>query len=129
MDTGPDVVERLTKLHDIGIKLAIDDFGTGYSSLSYLKKFPVHKLKIDRAFIKDVTTDKDDATIARSIIHLGQAMNLEIIAEGVETEEQLNFLREEGCEQVQGFLFAKPMTGTALIEWLPLQQAKTMRAG
>ena len=100
MDTGPEVIDRLTKLHDMGIKLAIDDFGTGYSSLSYLKKFPVHKLKIDRAFIKDVTTDKDDATIARTIIHLGQAMNLEIIAEGVETEAQLAFLRDEGCQQV-----------------------------
>ena len=122
MDTGPEVIDRLTKLHDMGIKLAIDDFGTGYSSLSYLKKFPVHKLKIDRAFIKDVTTDKDDATIARTIIHLGQAMNLEIIAEGVETEAQLAFLRDEGCQQVQGFLFAKPMPSDALIEWLPKHQ-------
>lgn len=121
METGPEVVERLNKLYDLGIKLAIDDFGTGYSSLSYLKKFPVHKLKIDRTFIKEVTTDRDDATIARSIIHLGQAMNLEIIAEGVETEEQLEFLRAEGCQQVQGFLFAKPMSGDALLEWLPQQ--------
>ncbi len=119
MDTSSDAIERLTKLDAMGIKLAIDDFGTGYSSLSYLKKFPVHKLKIDRAFIMDVTTDKDDATIARTIIHLGQAMNLEIIAEGVETEDQLDFLRKEGCEQVQGFLFAKPMPSDALIEWLP----------
>lgn len=122
METGPEVIERLTKLHDLGIKLAIDDFGTGYSSLSYLKKFPVHKLKIDRTFIKEITTDRDDAIIARSIIHLGQAMNLEIIAEGVETEEQLEFLRTEGCQQVQGFLFAKPMSGDALLEWLPRQQ-------
>jgi len=129
MDTGPSVVERLTRLYDIGVKLAIDDFGTGYSSLSYLKKFPVHKLKIDQAFIKDVTTDKDDATIARSIIHLGQAMNLEIIAEGVETEEQLEFLRKEGCQQVQGFLFARPMSSEALIAWLPEQQAVMMQAG
>ena len=124
METGPDAIERLTKLHDMVIKLAIDDFGTGYSSLSYLKKFPVHKLIIDRLFIKDITTDKDDATIARSIIHLGQAMNLEVIAEGVETEEQLNFLRKEGCDQVQGFFFAKPMTNEALIEWLPQRQVK-----
>jgi len=129
MDTGPDVIDRLTRLYGMGIKLAIDDFGTGYSSLSYLKKFPVHKLKIDREFIKDVTTDKDDATIARSIIHLGQAMNLEVIAEGVETDEQLNFLRQEGCQQVQGFLFAKPMSSSALVEWLPLQQTKMMQAG
>jgi diguanylate cyclase (GGDEF)-like protein len=122
MDTGPDVIERLTKLHNMGIKLAIDDFGTGYSSLSYLKKFPVHKLKIDRVFIKDVIIDKDDATIARSIIHLGQAMNLDVIAEGVETEAQLDFLRKEGCQQVQGFLFAKPMSNDALINWLPRQK-------
>ncbi len=126
MEFGPEVTNKLTKLYKMGIKLAIDDFGTGYSSLSYLKKFPVHKLKIDRAFIKDVTSDKDDAIIARSIIQLGQAMNLEIIAEGVETEEQLDFLRQEGCQQVQGFLFAKPMASKDLIEWLPLQQSKMM---
>ncbi len=129
MDTGPGATKRLIKLHDMGIRLAIDDFGTGYSSLSYLEKFPVHKLKIDRVFIKDITTDKDDATIARSIIQLGQAMNLEIIAEGVETEAQLEFLRKEGCDQVQGFLFAKPMTNKALIEWLPEYQAKTKHIG
>lgn len=122
MDSGPDVIERLTRLHDMGIKLAIDDFGTGYSSLSYLKKFPVHKLKIDRAFIKNVTTDKDDASIARTIIQLGKAMNLDIIAEGVETREQLDFLREEGCQQVQGFLFANPMASDILSSWLPQQQ-------
>ncbi|MCF6177936.1 MAG: EAL domain-containing protein [Geopsychrobacter sp.] len=127
METGPEVVELLTQLNNIGIKLAIDDFGTGYSSLSYLKKFPVHKLKIDRAFIKDVTIDKDDAIIARSIIQLGQAMNLEIIAEGVETEEQLAFLRNEGCEQVQGFLFAKPMSSRGLIDWFPKQQGCIMQ--
>jgi len=129
MGSGPDVIERLTKLCDMGVKLAIDDFGTGYSSLSYLKKFPVHKLKIDRTFIMDVTTDKDDATITRSIIRLGQAMNLEIIAEGVETQDQLNFLREEGCQQVQGFFFARPMSGDALIEWLPHQQFTMVQAG
>lgn len=128
METGPEVVERLKQLHDIGIKLAIDDFGTGYSSLSYLKKFPVHKLKIDRAFVTDVTHNKDDASIARSIIHLGQAMNLEIIAEGVETEEQLKFLQNEGCQQVQGFLFAKPMTADALVEWLPCRQLTNLQA-
>ncbi len=127
MDTSSDAIERLTKLYDMGIKLVIDDFGTGYSSLSYLKKFPVHKLKIDRAFIVDVTTDKDDATIARTIIHLGQAMNLEIIAEGVETEAQLEFLRKEGCEQIQGFLFAKPMPSNALVEWLPKHLSSMMQ--
>ncbi len=128
METGPEVIDRLTWLHEMGIKLAIDDFGTGYSSLSYLKKFPVHKLKIDQTFIKDVTTDPDDASITRSIIHLGQAMNLEVIAEGVETEGQLEFLRQEGCQQVQGFLFAKPMNAEALINWMA-QQGQKMPAG
>jgi diguanylate cyclase (GGDEF)-like protein len=122
MESGTDVTERLIRLHDIGIKLVIDDFGTGYSSLSYLKKFPVHKLKIDRAFIQDIMTDRDDAIIARSIIQLGQAMNLEIIAEGVETQDQLDFLRREGCQQAQGYLFARPMSSAALIDWIPAQQ-------
>ncbi len=128
METGPEVIARLKALHDLGIKLAIDDFGTGYSSLSYLKKFPVHKLKIDQTFVQDVTENHDDAIIARSIIHLGQAMNLEIIAEGVETEGQLEFLRNEGCQQVQGFLFAKPMTSEALVDWLPQQQVVAQSA-
>ena len=90
----------------------MDDFGTGYSSLAYLKRFPLDALKIDRAFISNVTTDSGDATIALAIINLAHSLKLTVVAEGVETEEQLNFLREHVCDEMQGYYFAKPMSAT-----------------
>ncbi|PLX84987.1 MAG: hypothetical protein C0617_05915 [Desulfuromonas sp.] len=102
-------IMTLTDLKVRGIHLAIDDFETGYSSLSYLKKFPISHLKIDRSFVRDITTDENDAAIAASVIALAQSMNLEVIAEGVETEDQARYLREKGCGQVQGFLFGRPL--------------------
>jgi diguanylate cyclase (GGDEF)-like protein len=96
----------LAELKARGIRIALDDFGTGYSSLAYLKKFPLDSLKIDRSFVKDITRDADDASIAAAIIGLGRNLRLEVIAEGVETEEQLRAL--EGCHGVQGYLFGKP---------------------
>jgi EAL domain-containing protein (putative c-di-GMP-specific phosphodiesterase class I) len=99
----------IRELADLGVSLAIDDFGTGYSSLSYLKNFPVSTLKIDRSFIAGITTDPDDSAITTAIIALARAMELEVVAEGVETEAQADFLRDKGCHRIQGYLVGRPM--------------------
>ncbi len=102
-------IDALRQLRDMGIKLAIDDFGTGYSSLSYLKKLPIHRLKIDRSFVQDLADDNDDVAIVKAIVSLGHSLQLEIIAEGVETPYQENFLRQLGCEMGQGYLYSQPL--------------------
>ncbi|MDH5217864.1 MAG: EAL domain-containing protein, partial [Gammaproteobacteria bacterium] len=112
----------LKQLHDIGVHLSIDDFGTGYSSLSYLKRFPLNTLKIDQSFVKDINADADSATIAEAIIGLGKNLGLNVIAEGVEKEEQVFFLRNRGCDLVQGFLISHPMSSDKVIPWLKLNR-------
>ncbi|OIP76343.1 MAG: GGDEF domain-containing response regulator [Oscillatoriales cyanobacterium CG2_30_44_21] len=109
MQNAEFTVNVLTQLQSMGVKVAIDDFGTGYSSLSYLKHFPVNTLKIDRCFIQDVTSDRHDATISLAIIDLAHSLSLEVVAEGVETFEQVEFLRAHGCDQVQGYFFSPPL--------------------
>jgi len=109
MQNAEYAVKMLQDLKDMGIHLSIDDFGTGYSSLSYLKRFPINKLKIDKSFISEMCIDKDNAAIASTVIVLGQSLKLGVIAEGVETQEQLDFLKNHSCEEMQGFLFGKPM--------------------
>lgn len=111
------VTQVVSHLHDIGLRIAIDDFGTGYSSLLYLKRFPVDALKIDISFIDGVTSSDEDAAITRAIIALTQSLGIRSVAEGVETEDQMNFLRTHGCHEAQGFLVAHPMPGDALITW------------
>jgi EAL domain-containing protein (putative c-di-GMP-specific phosphodiesterase class I) len=106
----------LQALKEFGFALAVDDFGTGYCSLSYLKRFPLDTLKVDRAFVSDLTVDADDAAIVRAIIGLGHNLDLTIVAEGVETREQLQFLRAEGCDLVQGFLMSKAVPAAAFFD-------------
>jgi diguanylate cyclase (GGDEF)-like protein/PAS domain S-box-containing protein len=108
--TNADVVfSVLQELNEMGLSLAIDDFGTGYSSLSYLKQFRVNKLKIDRSFIRDIAEHSDDAAITTAIISMAKSLNLKVIAEGVETEEQMSFLRVHQCDEIQGYYFSKPL--------------------
>jgi EAL domain-containing protein (putative c-di-GMP-specific phosphodiesterase class I) len=98
----------LKRLKEMGIRISIDDFGTGYSSLSYLKRFPIDTVKIDQDFVRDLTTG--DAAIITAVISMARALNLRVIAEGVETQEQLDFLRRENCAEMQGFLYSEPLS-------------------
>jgi diguanylate cyclase (GGDEF)-like protein len=109
MDDINHTIETLQQLHALGVELAIDDFGTGYSSLSYLRQFPIDRLKIDQSFIRNALNNNDDAAIARTIVRLGHSLNLKVIAEGVETKEHEAFLREEKCDEVQGFRYSRPI--------------------
>ena len=103
------IIKHLDHLHNIGIKIALDDFGTGFSSLSYLKKFPIDIIKIDRSFIKDITTDESDSLITKAVIKLGEALGLSVLAEGVDSEQILSLLKQWHCEEYQGFLINQPV--------------------
>jgi EAL domain-containing protein (putative c-di-GMP-specific phosphodiesterase class I) len=111
-------IEKLHELKLMGIRVAVDDFGTGYSSLNYLKRFPIDTLKIDKTFVADVCKDPHDTAIVRAIITLGHALDLTVIAEGVETQEQLKYLSSLGCDVVQGFLFSKSLPAPVFEELL-----------
>ena len=116
---NPDEASRtLEYLGTLGIRLALDDFGTGYSSLAYLKRFPLDSLKIDRSFVQGIGTDVDDATITRAVISIAHSLDLRVVAEGVEDETQLAVLRQYGCDEIQGFLFAQPMPAAECGRWL-----------
>jgi diguanylate cyclase (GGDEF)-like protein/PAS domain S-box-containing protein len=118
---GLDSLTTLNAIHDLGVALHVDDFGTGYSSLAYLKTLPVDALKIDRAFVDGLGTDVDDLAIVTAVIALARALSLGLVAEGVETEDQLSGLRELHCEHAQGYLFARPMPYDELVAWLATQ--------
>ena len=117
MDHGASkVVNRFTlkELQGLGVQLSIDDFGTGYSSLNALKTFPVARLKIDKSFINNLATNHSDKAVAGAVISLGQKLNLRVIAEGVETAEQVEFLRANNCDEIQGYYFSKPVASEAI---------------
>lgn len=118
------VLKSVQRLKELGIKLSIDDFGTGYSSLSYLKRFAVDKLKIDRSFIKDICKDQEDAIIVKTIIQMAKSLNLKTVAEGVETKEVLEIIKSHGCDEVQGFYFAKPMCAEDFVHYFSQRESK-----
>jgi EAL domain-containing protein (putative c-di-GMP-specific phosphodiesterase class I) len=111
-------IEVLDTIQSRGIRLAIDDFGTGYSSMSLMKQFPIDTIKIDRSFVRDLPDDTEDRAIAQAIISMGKALGMTIVAEGVETVEQREFLRSHGCDEMQGYLFSRPVAPEQLAELL-----------
>jgi EAL domain-containing protein (putative c-di-GMP-specific phosphodiesterase class I) len=114
MHDAPQLVAMLDELKRLGVQIAVDDFGTGYSSLSYLKRFPVDRLKVDRSFVEDIAADADDAAIVHAIIALGHNLGMRVVAEGVESEGQLCFLRMNDCDEAQGFLISRPVSARNL---------------
>jgi EAL domain-containing protein (putative c-di-GMP-specific phosphodiesterase class I) len=108
----------LHQLKDLGVKIAMDDFGTGYSSLSYLRRFPFDKIKIDQSFVHDTSGSADGVAIVKAVIGLGRSLGIATTAEGVETEAEFEMMREQGCTEVQGFLFSVPLPATAVRELL-----------
>jgi diguanylate cyclase (GGDEF)-like protein len=118
MGNAPEAIDVLTRLKSMDVTISIDDFGTGFSSLSYLKRLPIDTLKIDQSFVRDVTTDPDDAALVMAIVTLAHNLRLQVVAEGVETEEQLKFLHLLRCDEVQGFFFSKPLSAPGLEQLL-----------
>ncbi len=121
------VAEKLQQLHILGINVSIDDFGTGYSSLAYLKRLPIQKLKIDKTFVDNLDDDPGDLAIAEAIINLGHSLDLDVIAEGVESEKQADVLLPKGCDEFQGYLFSKPLPADEFAKWFSAQKTKAAK--
>ncbi|MCG2584130.1 bifunctional diguanylate cyclase/phosphodiesterase [Massilia sp. TS11] len=126
MENPEMAIHALEGLSQMGVALAVDDFGTGYSSLAYLKRFPIDALKIDRSFVRDITTDIEDAAIARAVIVLAHSLRLAVIAEGVETAEQLAYLHEQRCDQIQGYYLARPLSPEAFADMVRVKTAQAV---
>ena len=124
-----EAIAALTKLDAMHIRIAIDDFGTGYSGLSYLKQFPIHTVKIDQSFIRDLTIDKEDEAIVRAIIAMSRSLGLTVVAEGVESAQQLAMLRELGCDLVQGYYFSEPLSLEAANNHIANQRSSQLQSG
>ncbi|MET0620761.1 MAG: EAL domain-containing protein [Thermoanaerobaculia bacterium] len=128
MQNAEQSINTLRGLKKQGVRISMDDFGTGYSSLNYLKRFPIDRIKLDQSFVRDLPGDKDDAAIAMAVIAMGRSLELIVIAEGVETEEQLAFLKDRDCDQLQGFLFSRPLPAEAFETFLREGRSTTERA-
>ena len=115
MSDPEQAIVKLKALHAMGISLALDDYGTGYSCLAYLKRFPLDHLKIDRSFVEGIPADRDDETIVQATIVMARQLGLKVVAEGVETEAQRTFLKAFGCDEIQGYLYARPMTADDVV--------------
>jgi EAL domain-containing protein (putative c-di-GMP-specific phosphodiesterase class I) len=120
MHNSEESMKILHSLRSLGVKLVIDDFGTGYSSLSYLKRFPLDTLKVDKSFVSDIPYDRDDTAITKVIVEMGHILNFDIVAEGVETQEQLEFLQSIGCDIYQGYLESRPVSVSEFEKKYPL---------
>jgi len=118
MQNAENTVRTLRELKRVGVRISMDDFGTGYSSLSYLKRFPIDTLKLDQSFVRDIVTDSDDGAIATAVLAMGQSLGLEVIAEGVEQEDQLDYLRLRGCTRFQGFFFSHPLVAEKVVAFV-----------
>jgi diguanylate cyclase (GGDEF)-like protein len=125
MQNTDTVFSALYELSRMGLRFTIDDFGTGYSSLSYLKRIPLYSIKIDRSFVKGINTNPDDAAISKAIISMAHTLKLRVVAEGVETEEQLAFLYEQGCDEIQGFLFSRPLPAEEISKLMAMEKEGT----
>jgi EAL domain-containing protein (putative c-di-GMP-specific phosphodiesterase class I) len=117
MDDPRKATIMLERIRGLGIDVSIDDFGTGYSSLAYLKRFPISAVKIDRAFVAELGVNPEDAAIVKTIVALAKTLKLDVIAEGVETQEQWDFLAEAGCEIAQGYFFSRPLPADQFLAW------------
>ncbi|MBF0255202.1 MAG: EAL domain-containing protein [Gammaproteobacteria bacterium] len=126
MDNPTESIQMLHRLDDLGISLALDDFGTGHSSLAYLKKMPISKLKIDQSFVRDLPDDAEDAAISKAVIALAQSLGLDILAEGMEKQVQIDFMLEHGCNKVQGYFYSKPLPAAAMTEFYTSWQGKNV---
>src|SRR5262249_18545421 len=120
-------IQTLNALKGLGVRVSIDDFGMGYSSLSQLQRLPIDTLKIDRSFVRDITTDPSDAAIATAVVTLAHSLHLKVVAEGVETHEQLSFLAERHCDRVQGFLLSLPIAAEQCVALLAGHRAEQWR--